>query len=69
MGVIPEEEWEEFQKVIIQDLPTTFRVSPIGNFSELAQQYLEELSKLQPEMVEGEILEPPRPISWFVFII
>lgn len=52
--------------MIVQDLPTTFRVSPTAGFSELAQKYLEELSQVQPEMVEDELFEPPRPIPWLV---
>ena len=68
MGVVPESEWEEFQKTLVEDLPTTFRVSPIGIFNDIAQKYLENFVEEMavPEVVDGQTLEPPRPLPWFV---
>jgi len=67
MGVIPTDQFDEFMRVLKEDLPTTFRVSPIGVFSDLAQKKLQEFTQEMNtgEEIEGQVLRPPTPISWY----
>ena len=68
MGVVPEGEFEDFIRVLKEDLPTTFRVSPISPFNDMAQARLREFAAdwtASPEEIEGVPLEAPTPLSWY----
>lgn len=65
LNLVPEEEWDAFQKILVQDLPTTFRVSATGDYAPFIYDQLEKFAaELKDIVFEGETIEPPAPIPW-----
>ncbi|KAL1917054.1 uncharacterized protein VTP21DRAFT_5252 [Calcarisporiella thermophila] len=66
-GILDENEWETFYETLKQPLPTTFRITGSrSRASELRdtieREYIPSLQNLE---VEGETIEPPKPIPWY----
>ncbi|WIA32878.1 hypothetical protein OEZ86_006052 [Tetradesmus obliquus] len=67
--IVPEGEWQEFLDILKKPLPITFRINGSGRFA------AELVTKLQtdffshfsegPVMLDGELVQPPRPLPWY----
>jgi hypothetical protein len=67
LGVVPENEWDQFMAALRADLPTTFRITSNSMFGKEIRKRLEE-QFLHKTGIKGEddiTVEPPKPIPWF----
>ncbi|KAJ5217781.1 uncharacterized protein N7469_011406 [Penicillium citrinum] len=67
LGIVPEEEKEEFWAAIRRDLPNSFRFTgsrghALAVQERLKQFYIPEITSIK---YEGEFVEPPRPVEWY----
>ncbi|KAG2219556.1 hypothetical protein INT45_013215 [Circinella minor] len=66
-NILPEEEFEEFYRVLQTTLPTTFRITGTRSnalqLREVVQNVL--VPSMQSIEVDGQVYEPPMPISWY----
>ena len=68
--IVPEGEWDAFLAAARDNLPTTFRVSPIGTFSADVQNSIQttfaNLKIPQEDLKDGDDrLEPPKQLDWY----
>eukprot|EP00271_Cylindrocystis_brebissonii_P018703 TRINITY_DN5426_c0_g2_i1.p1 TRINITY_DN5426_c0_g2~~TRINITY_DN5426_c0_g2_i1.p1 ORF type:complete len:1077 (+),score=238.17 TRINITY_DN5426_c0_g2_i1:140-3370(+) len=66
--IVGEDEWEDFLACMRTHLPTTFRINGSGKFAhEIRDQMQRDFFDLLKDKkeVDGEVLEPPRPLPWY----
>ncbi|KAJ8652087.1 hypothetical protein O0I10_012318 [Lichtheimia ornata] len=66
-NMLSEEEFEEFYKALQQPLPTTFRITGSRSNKLQLREIVEEMfvPNMQAIEVEGQVFEPPKPLSWY----
>eukprot|EP00897_Mesotaenium_endlicherianum_P001484 jgi/Mesen1/1363/ME000013S00855 len=68
LKIMPESDWEEFLAAMRKPLPTTFRINGSGKFAcEIRDQMQRDFVDLLKDGIEvdGEKLDPPRPLPWY----
>jgi len=66
--IVKPEEWDVFYKTLQTPLPTTFRVTASGYFAGVLQERIQQAGyhkEGESFEIDGELVEPPRPISWY----
>eukprot|EP00890_Picochlorum_soloecismus_P002090 jgi/Picsp_1/2882/NSC_01107-R1_protein len=69
-NICPEGEWDDFMGSLKRQLPLTFRINGSGRFADALRKKLEcdFLSKFSSEGVktlDGETVNPPKPLPWY----
>lgn len=67
LGLIPEDQWNDFKKACQTDLPLTFRITGTAKHAHevlksMQDNYIPELNGIE---YEGEKLDPPTPLPWY----
>ncbi|KAG8774961.1 hypothetical protein FRC12_001722 [Ceratobasidium sp. 428] len=67
VGIVPEEEWDEFWSTLKVVLPTTFRVTGSRATAQdlnaiIKEQHVPSLAGVE---FEGKVVEPPRQLPWY----
>ncbi|CAO3676923.1 unnamed protein product [Umbelopsis vinacea] len=67
LEILSDEEFDQFYNVLKTPLPTTFRITGSREIAlELREQLLNRyVPQMQNVEVEGEVIEPPRPLPWY----
>ncbi|CDS09206.1 hypothetical protein LRAMOSA10566 [Lichtheimia ramosa] len=66
-NILSEQEFDEFYKALQQPLPTTFRITGSRSNKLQLREIVEEMfvPNMQAIEVEGQVFEPPKPLSWY----
>ncbi|KAM7276664.1 hypothetical protein ACFE04_018530 [Oxalis oulophora] len=66
-GIVTEEEWDTFMDFLRKPLPAAFRINASSQFcSDIRLQLENDFSKsLQGEVIDGDEIEPIRPLPWY----
>lgn len=66
-GIVSQEEWDTFVECLRKPLPSAFRINSSSQFwMDIRSQLENDFAKsLQAEFIEGDEVEPIRPLAWY----